>query len=108
MDSFEADGNGNGVEDALPPPPAVPPNIVPATAEPERPPEPAKKKTSRLPMARRGVGNKGNKLPLLTNHFKVNVSNIDGHFFQYSVCNFCFSCIIIFSLSITTCAEFDS
>ncbi|GAU45504.1 hypothetical protein TSUD_129510 [Trifolium subterraneum] len=34
------------------------------------------------------LGSKGNRLPLLTNHFKVNVENTDGYFFQYSVALF--------------------
>lgn len=94
MDSV--DPNGNGAEDSLPPPPPViPPDIVPIRAEPEQTPEPAKKKPVRLPIARRGLGTKGQKIPLVTNHFKVNVTNIEGHFFHYSVClvhlslNFC-------------------
>ncbi|QCE01526.1 protein argonaute 4-like [Vigna unguiculata] len=70
----------NGTEDALPPPPpAIPSDVVPIKLEPD------KKKVLRLPMARRGVASKGNKLRLLTNHFRVNVGNTDGHFFQYSV-----------------------
>ncbi|XP_057441491.1 protein argonaute 4-like [Lotus japonicus] len=83
-------GNGNGNEDLMPPPP--PPPIVPADVEPVKvdlldlPPEPVKKKLpTRLPIARKGLGSKGTKLPLLTNHFKVTVANSDGHFFQYSV-----------------------
>ncbi|XP_061341623.1 protein argonaute 4-like [Gastrolobium bilobum] len=84
MDPFGANGNGN--EDALPPPPpVVPSDIVPITAAQELPPEPVKKKVSRVPIARRGLATKGTKLSLLTNHFKVNVANNDGHFFQYSV-----------------------
>ncbi|KAE9596274.1 putative post-transcriptional gene silencing PAZ-Argonaute family [Lupinus albus] len=89
MDLFETNGNGNGneAEDSLPPPPpVVPPDVVPVKADQQPPPpEPAKKKPSRVPMARRGTGSKGTKLQLLTNHFKVNVNNNDGHFFQYSV-----------------------
>lgn len=81
MDSFEPDGNGS--QDALPPPPPiVPPNVVPMQAESE----PVKKKVVRIPIARRGLGSKGQKIPLLTNHFKVNVTNAEGHFFHYSVC----------------------
>ncbi|KAA8550054.1 hypothetical protein F0562_001738 [Nyssa sinensis] len=83
MDTFEKDGNG--ATDALPPPPPVPANVVPIRAEPEDAPEPAKKKVVRVPIARRGLGSKGQKIPLLTNHFKVNVTNVDGHFFHYSV-----------------------
>ncbi|XP_019434369.1 PREDICTED: protein argonaute 4A-like [Lupinus angustifolius] len=91
MDLFETNGNGNGngndAEDSLPPPPPVVPlDVVPVKADPELPPpEPIKKKPSRVPIARRGTGSKGTKLQLLTNHFKVNVNNNDGHFFQYSV-----------------------
>lgn len=80
MDPLETDGNG--AAEALPPPPPVPEDVVP-----EQVPEPAKKKVMRVPMARRGLGTKGQKAQLLTNHFKVNVSNVDGHFFHYSVCS---------------------
>ncbi|KAK7300313.1 hypothetical protein RJT34_11156 [Clitoria ternatea] len=79
MDSFGTNGNGN--EDSLPPPPPVPSDVVPVKAELE----PAKKKPARLPIARRGLGSKGRRLQLLTNHYKVNFSNNDGHFYQYSV-----------------------
>lgn len=77
MDPSENDangnGNGNGAPEGLPPPPPVPANAVP--------------KVFRNPMARRGLGTKGNKVPILTNHFKVNVnSSADGYFFHYSVC----------------------
>lgn len=97
MDLFETNGNGNGTEneDSLPPPPpVVPPDVVPVKAEQVLPPEPAKKKPSRVPMARRGLGSKGQKMQLLTNHFKVNFTNNDGHFFQYSVCLSCFCCLV--------------
>lgn len=80
--------NGNAAEHALPPPPPViPPDVVPLRAEIV--PEPVKKKNLRLPIARRGLGTKGQKIPLLTNHFKVNVtnSNKEEHFFHYSVCS---------------------
>ncbi|XP_057474782.1 protein argonaute 4-like [Actinidia eriantha] len=79
------DHDGNGAAEALPPPPPVPPNIVPLQAEPEHVPEPVKKKVVRVPTSRRGLGSKGQKIPLLTNHFKVNVTNVDGHFFHYCV-----------------------
>lgn len=66
-----------------PPPPIVPPHVKPMKIEQEF----AKKKhPTKVPMARRGLGSKGTKLPLLTNHFKVNVANTNGFFFQYSVC----------------------
>ncbi|KAF5744968.1 hypothetical protein HS088_TW07G00549 [Tripterygium wilfordii] len=79
MDSHSPDGNGAG--EGLPPPPPIPPNVVPEQVEQE----PLKKKVMRGPMARRGLGTKGQKIVLLTNHFKVNVTNVEGHFFHYSV-----------------------
>ena len=79
MDSHD----GNGSAEALPPPPPppaeIPPDVVPIKVE-----DPPKKK--RVPIARRGLGTKGQKIQLLSNHFKVSVSNVDGHFFHYSVC----------------------
>ncbi|MED6226370.1 hypothetical protein PIB30_103039, partial [Stylosanthes scabra] len=81
MDLFGS--NGNDHEDSLPPPPPVPPDVVPAKAEQELPPEPPKK--TRVPIARRGLGSKGQKLTLMTNHFKVNVNNTEEEFYQYSV-----------------------
>ncbi|KAL5076332.1 hypothetical protein RYX36_015316 [Vicia faba] len=86
MDS--ADGNGNGLEESLPPPPpVVPSDVVPLKAEEvlSAPHEPVKKKITRLPVARRGLGSKGQKISLLTNHFNVNIGKNDGYFFQYSV-----------------------
>ncbi|KAL5583098.1 hypothetical protein UlMin_015540 [Ulmus minor] len=77
--------DGNGAEEALPPPPPVPPNVVPVKAEAEQALELVKKKNARVPMARRNLGTKGQRTPLLTNHFKVKVSNTEGHFFHYSV-----------------------
>lgn len=80
----------NGAEHALPPPPPViPPDVVPLRAEAVITPDPVKKKIVRLPIARRGLGTKGQKIPLLTNHFKVNVTNNskEDHFFHYSVCS---------------------
>ncbi|OIT06071.1 PREDICTED: protein argonaute 4-like [Nicotiana attenuata] len=79
-----AEEDNSGVTEALPPPPPFPPDFSPAKAEPE----PVKKKVLRVPMARHGLGSKGQKIPILTNHFKVNVSNVDGHFFHYSVALF--------------------
>lgn len=74
MDPTEKDGNG------LPLPPPVPADVTPVKV----PSEPEVKKF-RHPMARRSLGTKGNKVPILTNHFKVNVNNVDGQFFHYSV-----------------------
>nr|GMD16245.1 protein argonaute 4 [Ipomoea batatas] len=76
-----AEQDNNGAAEALPPPPPVPSDVTPVKAEAES----TKKKAPRLPMARRGFGSKGQKIPILTNHFKVNVSKNDGHFFHYSV-----------------------
>ncbi|XP_034688176.1 protein argonaute 4-like [Vitis riparia] len=81
MDSGE---DGNGAQDALPPPPPVPPNVVPIKADSVAS-EPVKKKVARVPIARRGFASKGQKIALTTNHFKVNVTGADGHFFHYSV-----------------------
>ncbi|RDY14406.1 Protein argonaute 4, partial [Mucuna pruriens] len=85
MDSFEPDGNGK--ELLPPPPPVVPSDVVPLKAEEVlcTPAEPLKKKASRTPIARRGLGSKGMKIQLYTNHFNVNVTKNDGHFFHYSV-----------------------
>ncbi|KAK4779556.1 hypothetical protein SAY87_015662 [Trapa incisa] len=82
MEPLQQNQNGtDGKEDALPPPPPpldVPPNVIPEKAE-------LIKKPDRLPMARRGLGSKGQRIPLFTNHFKVNVTNLEGHLFHYSV-----------------------
>ncbi|KAK6144115.1 hypothetical protein DH2020_020935 [Rehmannia glutinosa] len=82
MDPTEQDGNG--ASEALPPPPPIPPNVTPLKVESET----EQKKVLRVPMARRNLGTKGNKVPILTNHFKVNVNKVDGHFFHYSVALF--------------------
>ncbi|KAL8545005.1 hypothetical protein ACS0TY_005275 [Phlomoides rotata] len=82
MDPAAQDGNGNGAPEDLPPPPPVPPNVTPTKVVEET------KKVLRVPMARRGLGTKGNKVPILTNHFKVNVTNVEGQFFHYSVALF--------------------
>ncbi|KAL1225888.1 Protein argonaute 4 [Cardamine amara subsp. amara] len=77
--------NGSGVTDALPPPPPViPPNVEPVRVKTEI----VEKKNLRVPMARRGFGTRGQKIPLLTNHFKVDVANLQGHFYHYSVALF--------------------
>ncbi|KAK4492323.1 hypothetical protein RD792_003126 [Penstemon davidsonii] len=80
--------NGNEAPDALPPPPPVPPNVTPIKVDSEPEPEPEWKKF-RAPMARRGLGSKGNKVPILTNHFKVSVNKAsDEYFYHYSVALF--------------------
>ncbi|XP_051141870.1 protein argonaute 4 [Andrographis paniculata] len=84
MDPSEKDGDGvTGAAESLPPPPPVAPDVTPIKAQ-----EPEVKKTFRNPMARRSLGTKGTKVPILTNHFKVSVSNVDGQFFHYSVAIF--------------------
>lgn len=98
MDSIEPEKNGSQ-QDLPPPPPVVPPNLVPLKVETE----PVKKKPARVPIARRGFGSKGQKISLLTNHFKVNVTNVEGYFYHYSVsCAFlflilyiCVACLIV-------------
>lgn len=80
MDSSGTIGSGDPCD--LPPPPlVVPPDVVPELP----PPESLKKKPLRIPIARRGNGSKGQRITLLTNHFKVNVKNVEGDFFHYSV-----------------------
>ncbi|KAI3917030.1 hypothetical protein MKX01_003479 [Papaver californicum] len=70
----------------LPPPPPIPADVVPQRLDggvPETVPKVSKPK--RVPMARNGTGNKGQKIQLLTNHFKVGVSNVEGYFYHYCV-----------------------
>ncbi|KAL7614478.1 hypothetical protein Lser_V15G06693 [Lactuca serriola] len=62
----------------LPPPPPIPPNFVPAKVN----------ESNRRPMARRELGTKGQRIPLLTNHFNVKLSRTNDHFYQYSVALF--------------------
>ncbi|KAJ6921252.1 hypothetical protein NC652_015228 [Populus alba x Populus x berolinensis] len=70
-----------------PPPPEIPPNVVPVQLTTDSVPEETKKisKPKRSPIARRGVGSRGQKIQLLSNHFKVSISNTGGHFFHYCV-----------------------
>lgn len=72
-------------EEDLPlPPPVVPTNVSPIKAESGSPPSgPQKKK--RVPMSRPGFARRGQPIPLLTNHFKVSIGNVDDYFFHYSV-----------------------
>lgn len=75
-------------EEVLPPPPSVIPHDgVGIQVKPEHTSESVKKttKSKRVPMSRRGFGSKGQKISLLTNHFKVGITNASGHFFHYSV-----------------------
>ncbi|KAL6515147.1 Protein argonaute-4 [Orobanche hederae] len=63
-----------------PPPPPVPKGVVPIKVA-------APMEIKRLPMARRGLGTRGQKINLYTNHFNVKISSavLDGFFYQYSV-----------------------
>lgn len=70
------------MESLPPPPPVIRSNIVPlqitGASKKARAPQ-------RVPVARHSVGQAGKEIHLLTNHFKVNVSKTDGHYFQYNV-----------------------
>ncbi|CAN8244256.1 unnamed protein product [Cochlearia groenlandica] len=63
-------------DELLPPPPPPPPELEPVM------------KNTILPMPRRGSGTKGQKIPLLTNHFRVDFKSTNNHFFHYSVAIF--------------------
>ncbi|KAK9154537.1 hypothetical protein Sjap_002017 [Stephania japonica] len=78
MDSSSPNGG-----EALPPPPPIPPNVVPLRADKGQ-----VQKPKRVPMARKGNARKGQPIQLFTNHFRVNVANVEGYFFHYSVALF--------------------
>ncbi|KAG9450868.1 hypothetical protein H6P81_010833 [Aristolochia fimbriata] len=80
MDPSETETSG-----VLPPPPPVPPNVIPLKAEADKVPVQKPSKPTRFPVARPRTGRKGTPIHLLTNHFKVNVSNNNGFFYHYSV-----------------------
>lgn len=87
---------GNGAHNGLQAPSSdVPSNDVPGQVEEINAPAPPKKKAARVPIARRGLGSKGQKIALLTNHFKVNVTNVDGQFFHYSVRTMFYFCTLL-------------
>ncbi|GJN22127.1 hypothetical protein PR202_gb09663 [Eleusine coracana subsp. coracana] len=77
----------DGEADELPPPPPLPPNVVPIKAGDAAGESPLDKpaKPKRLPMARPGIGKKGQPIQLYSNHFKVTVKNTDDFFFHYHV-----------------------
>ncbi|CAN6358861.1 unnamed protein product [Urochloa humidicola] len=80
-------GSHDGETDDLPPPPPLPPDVVPIRAEDvvgELPPNKPVKPT-RLPLARPGVGRKGQSIQLYSNHFKVSVKSTEDFFFHYHV-----------------------
>ncbi|KAK3010746.1 hypothetical protein RJ639_011299 [Escallonia herrerae] len=70
--------NPDVLESLPPPPPTIPQDFAPAKAS----------QPKRFPMARRGMGTKGQKLQLLTNHFKVGMASSSEYFFHYSVSMF--------------------
>ncbi|KAL9247932.1 hypothetical protein vseg_021308 [Gypsophila vaccaria] len=69
--------------DSLPPPPPLPPGVTPIKEAEVGLPESSGPK--RAPMARRGLGSRGQKIQLLTNHFQVQMPKSDEFFFHYSV-----------------------
>ena len=58
----------------LPLEPSLPPDMKPEKAMPQY-----------TIMSRRGVGSKGRRIPLLTNHFRVSLNAPDLVFYQYAV-----------------------
>ncbi|KAI3924550.1 hypothetical protein MKX01_037990, partial [Papaver californicum] len=64
----------------LPPPPPIPADVVPLRLDTG---VPKVSKPKCVPMVRNGTGSKGQKIPLLTNHFKVGVSYAEGYFYHY-------------------------
>uniref|UniRef100_A0A0D9WZ08 Piwi domain-containing protein n=1 Tax=Leersia perrieri TaxID=77586 RepID=A0A0D9WZ08_9ORYZ len=77
----------DGEADELPPPPPIPPNVVPIKADGVESESPANKPTKpkRFPMARPGLGKKGQPIQLLANHYKVSVKSTEEFFFHYNV-----------------------
>ncbi|CAA7389080.1 unnamed protein product [Spirodela intermedia] len=74
---------GERTEVPPPPPPVIPPNVIPIIADPELR---KSSKHKRIPMNRPGTGTNGKAIPLVTNHFRVDLRNVDdGYFYHYSV-----------------------
>lgn len=79
-------GSSNPEGSELPNPPPIPPNVVPIVAG-EKPlelinkPDPPKL----VPMKRPGIGSQGQRISLLTNHFKVGLNKSNTEFYHYSV-----------------------
>lgn len=87
MDSKITNESGE-LESLPPPPPTIPANVVPMKAEMGKAHKPGKEASSEtefLPMSRKGVGSKGQRIQLLSNHFRVGVGKKDGYFYHYSV-----------------------
>ena len=64
-----------------PPPPVIPADVVPIKAVQDI----KISKPVRLPVSRPGTGKGGRPIALLSNHFKSEMTNMDGYFYQYSV-----------------------
>ncbi|KAL6130207.1 hypothetical protein ACLB2K_068588 [Fragaria x ananassa] len=79
-------GSSNPEGSELPPPPPIPPNVVPIVAG-EKPLELINKPAppKRVPMKRPGIGSQGQKISLLTNHFKVGLNKSNTEFYHYSI-----------------------
>ncbi|KAM5551204.1 protein argonaute 4A-like [Rosa sericea] len=79
-------GSSNPEGAELPPPPPIPPNVVPIVAG-EKPLELINKPSppKRVPMKRPGIGSKGQRISLLTNHFKVGLNKSNAEFYHYSI-----------------------
>ncbi|XP_078152183.1 protein argonaute 4B-like [Carex rostrata] len=77
----------------LPPPPPMSSDVVPIKAGSEKgsPSRASQKghgqpsKPKRIPIARPGIANRGQRINLVANHFRVNVKSTDDHFYHYSV-----------------------
>ncbi|XP_028802599.1 protein argonaute 4A-like [Neltuma alba] len=85
MASSSPNKGTNKYESLSPLPPTIRPHV-----ESEKAYLPIKKTSDRklLPMARRGLGSKGQKIQLTTNHFKVSLAKKDGFFYHYTVALF--------------------
>ncbi|KAI4332860.1 hypothetical protein L6164_017736 [Bauhinia variegata] len=78
------------MESLPPPPPTIPANVVPVKVDLRKSTEPVKKTSDKklVPMARRGMGSKGEKITLYANHFRVGLRKKEGYFYHYSVALF--------------------
>ena len=70
-----------GIEEAAEPPASPTPPDVLANMETEQ-----VAPTKYSVISRKGVGTTGKRIPLLANHFKVDITVPDAIFYQYSVC----------------------
>ena len=50
------------------------------------------------PIPRGGIGCKGKRVSLISNHFKVDTSNLSGHFYSYNVRFFFFFLLYVHDL----------